>query len=276
MNRSLIALALAGVLGLGAIAQVRAGTVYLMNDEEIDGEIVDVGVDYVVIKVGGGKQSIPLRDVRDVEFRPGESIWEKKLKTALQRSKDTRERERREKAGLPPTPPPVPIPLPRPTPIEPLSPQPVIDTSRLPNLFESEKYHFSLRYPSAFKTAEPESTFFTFKDDLGGLPWSFNVTYFDTGEESDFDLLRNRAQGQLDLLKPHYQQRGKQKLQVGRFGGERTTGIYERAGRSIRHDQIVVPTRRGVLVIHFFSPGATLDDNAVPDVEAVIGSLQID
>src|SRR5207237_6886786 len=142
------------------------------------GEIVDVGVDYVVIKVPGGKQSIPLREVRDVEFRPGESIWEKKLRTALQRQKEAREKERREKAGLPPTPPPVPIPLPTPTLVEPIRPQPVIDTSRLPNLYENERYHFRIRFPAAFKNAEPDPSFITFKDELGAVPWSFNVTYF--------------------------------------------------------------------------------------------------
>ena len=108
----------------------------------------------------------------------------------------------------------------------------------------------------------------------GRAAWSFNVTWFDAAEEAEYETVRSRAQSELERL-PHYRARSRQPLDVGRYTAERTIGLYERSGRAIRHDQVVCPTRRGVLILHFFSPGATLEENAVPDVEAVISSLEV-
>ncbi len=273
---------IAGALlcGAAAIRPAEAGTVYLLNDEEIDGEILDVGVDYVVIKVPGGKQSIPLREVRDVEFRPGESLWEKKLKDALQRAKEARAAElaARRASGqgkviAPPTGPVTPSVPVEPPPIA-IEPPPKFDPTRLGAFFQSDRYQFSLRYPAAMAQLEPEETFVTFRDDKGNVGWSFNVTYFESADDVDYEIVRSRAHGELEKI-PHYRARTRRGFSVGRYSAERTTGLYERAGKSFRHDQVVVPTRRGVLLLHFFSPGATMDEAAVPDVDGVIASLEV-
>lgn len=271
---------LAGALALQPRA-AEAGTVYLLNNEEIDGEILDVGVDFVVIKVPGGKQSIPLREVRDVEFRPGESLWEKKLKDALQRAKEARAAELAAKRAsqqprvIAPRPGPMPPPTagdPIPLPIVPDTPH--FDPTRLGAFYESERYQFQLRYPSGMQPAEPEEAFVTFRDGGGAVTWSFNVTYFDISMDVDYDLIRSKAQAELERI-PHYRARSRRPFSIGRYAAERTTGSYERGSRSIRHDQVVVPTRRGVLLIHFFSPGATMEENSVPDVDGVISSLEV-
>jgi hypothetical protein len=272
-----------------AVPAASAGTVILLNDEEIDGEILDVGVDFVVIRVPGGRQSIPMREVRDVIFRAGESMWEQKLKTALARAKEEKDRLRRQRldeekrrieeelrrAGVSAEattgasaapPPPVSIPIP-------------IGTTNLPpevlrlgGVHDGE--HYFVRFPGGFHVSAVDADYATFQDDRGATPWTFNITFFHRRDEGDYEAIRTRAQNELERV-PLYRAKSRGNISVGRETAERTLGLYERLGRAVRHDQVVVPCTAGTLVIHFFSPGATMEEGAVPDIEAVIKSLVV-
>jgi hypothetical protein len=263
-------LAAAALLALPA----RAGTVILMNGEEIDGDVLDVGVDFVTLRVGGGRVQYPLRDVRDVEINGNSSIYEKQLKTALDRSRaeEDAKREQKRQQVLPP-PPQHKAPPQIPVGAAPSFKMPNTDTSRLTGFFDGgDRYQFTVRYPAALQQGEPDTGFLTFKDPRGQLPWTFDITYFDV-TDADYETVRSRAQGELERIQ-FYKPRSRSTVMVGVTPCERTIGFYERGSHAIRHDQLVVPTRRGVLLIHFFSPGATLDDNAVPDVDLVIQSIE--
>lgn len=268
-------LAIIPLLVAGALLALpaRAGTVILMNGEEIDGDVLDVGVDYVTLRVGGGRVQYPLRDVRDVVVNGSSSVYEKQLKTALDRSRAEEEARHNDKLkqNLPPpraTPAPLPIPIGKSN-----ITLPNTDTSRLTGFFDGgDRYQFTIRFPGGLQQNEPDTGFLTFKDPRGQLPWTFDITYFDV-TDADYETVRSRAQGELERIQ-FYKPRSRSTVMVGVTPCERTIGFYERGSHAIRHDQLVVPTRRGVLLIHFFSPGATLDDNAVPDVDLVIQSIE--
>lgn len=276
-TRLTIAGALLAAATLLALPDARAGTVYLMNGEEIDGDVLDVSVDSVTIRVGGGRVSYPLREVRDVEIRPGASIYERKLKDALDRAKQAKEAERAAKATQnQPKKPPAPLPVGNaPHLITPDVAPTQVDMGRSGILFDNDRYRFALHYPATLQQGEPEPAFLTFQDLRGVAQWSFNVTYFGDEDSVDWDNLRARSQAELDRLTPHYRALRRSTIGIGRFNVERTTGFYERANHAIRHDQLIAPTSRGVLVFNFFSPGASTDANGVPDVEAVIRSIEL-
>jgi len=269
------------VAALAAPATVAwGGTVYLLNNEEIEGEILDVGVDFVVVRVPGGRQSIPLREVRDVEFRSGESMWEKKLKDALARAKAQRDAERagrrdRELSEIKRIVPvgntggsaaaPVAVPV-----MGSGSGVGTIDLARFSGTFDSDKIF--VRFPATFQPNQVDGSYITFKEDRASSAWTFNMTFFNGRDEGDYDAIRGRAQNELERI-PLYHARQRLPISIGQRAAERTIGLYERNGRAVRHDQIVVPASSGVFVIHFFSPGATMDEGAVPDVDTVIKSI---
>jgi hypothetical protein len=286
---------LAGVLALAPLfapGRARAGTIYLLNGEEIDGEIVGCDAEEVTLKYRFGQQRINLREIRDVEFRPGESLWEGRVREALDASRkraaeESARRLAEKLAGqtATPTPPPTPLPVP---PVEPPPPRPKPDYQPPPiappeeivkrtfgSTLESSEWGFTVHYPAGWAAREEEKDFFTFRDprDTARTMWSFDLTAI--GDyEADYSTVVERATLELDAI-GRYHVKARRPVRIGRIEGQRTTGVFEKDGRAVRHDQVIVHIRRGVLVIHFFSPGAPLDESGVPDVEGVLAALEL-
>jgi hypothetical protein len=285
MNARLFLAAAAVALGAAiSLPRASAGTVYLQNGEEIDGEVTGVDAEQVTLKYKNGTMRIALREVQDIEFRPGESIWEDAVKKALENSR-RREREEAQRRLLakysdqgtkPPQPQSEPPPQPQTRFVPPPIVPPEITVRGFTGLFESREWGFTIHFPAAWEAREAERGFFTFRDprDAARAVWSFDVTAFDE-LEADYATIVDRARKMLDGL-PSYEVRTRGKhLTIGRCEGERTTGMFQRDGRVVRHDQVIVKTRRGVLVFHFFSPGAPSGESGVPDVESVIGAMEV-
>lgn len=284
MNRYLRSLPVALVLTLAVAGAAYAGTIYLLNGEEIDGEIVDVGADEVTIKYRFGNMRINLREVRDIELRAGESIWETKIREALEVSRRKAAEdsarlleEKLRRRGVDPH---ATAAVPSPWPVEP-PPAPRVEPPRpaarmFANVFESEAWGFKIRYPRNWEAREEAPGFFTFRDprDASRTSWSFDVTAFDAIEAS-YERVAAEARAQLERLPGYrFEARG-MTLDLWRLGGERTVGVYEKDGRAIRHDQVLLKTRRGTLLLHFFSPGAPLEAGGVPDVEGVLTAMEV-
>jgi hypothetical protein len=282
----LSALALALAAALPAAPRAEAGTIYLLNGEEIDGEIVAIDAEEVTIKFHNGNVKINLREVRDVELRPGESIWQTQVQRALEASRRKMAEESARKlaarlgaqagAAAPAlggeAAPPVRSSL------APPSAPPSFEESlrNFVGKLASERWGFAIRYPGSWQAGEAEDGFFTFHDprDAARAMWSFDVTAFDDFE-ADFTTVAERAARELEALDGYRFRSRSRPVRIDHQDGERTVGVYEKDGRAIRHDQVIVKTRRGVLLIHFFSPGAPLDDGGVPDVEGVIASIEL-
>jgi hypothetical protein len=282
---AIAAAALAGAIVIAPAA--RAGTIYLLNGEEIDGDILGVTADEVTIKYGFGSMRINLREVRDIELRTGESVWEKEIKNALENSRRlmNEESKRRLAGRLKGEEPPPSGPKPAgaqdkargstlaPKPGTPAAPPPA--TRRFGRLFESAEWGFRLGYPVQWEPREAARGFFTFRDphDTGRTSWSFAVTAFDD-TEGNFEAIVARAERELGRL-AHYKVVSRRGYSIGRGEGQRTVAVYEKGGHAIRHDQVIARGRRGVLIFDFFSPGAPLDEGGVPEVEGVLASVEI-
>jgi hypothetical protein len=65
-----------------------------------------------------------------------------------------------------------------------------------------------------------------------------------------------------------------QEVKISRWDAERTSGMFEKDGVRIRHEQLIIdgPFSR-LFLLHFFAPGYGEGD--VPEFEAVIRSLDI-
>src|SRR5437868_6726370 len=88
-SRSAIAIALlAGACALGP-APARAGTIYLLNGEELDGEVVGVTAEEVTLRHPYGTQRVSLLEIRNLQIgsHSDESIWKKQVQDALANSR---------------------------------------------------------------------------------------------------------------------------------------------------------------------------------------------
>lgn len=284
-RRSFAALAIA-LAALIALPRAIAGTIYLLNGEEIDGDIVGCDAEEVTLKFRFGQQRINLREVRDVEFGPGESLWEGQVRRALEASRKRAQEESARKLaeklaaqGLkPPAARTEPAPaVERPTYIPPpIAPPDLAEKRTYRGTFESTEWGFTIHYPAGWTAKEEDKDFFTFRDprDTVRAVWSFDVTAI-SDFDADLPSIVERATKELDALGARYHVRARRAVKIGHYEAQRTIGLFEKDGRAVRHDQVIVRVRRGILVIHFFSPGALLDDGGAPDVEGVLASMEL-
>ncbi|RME75004.1 MAG: hypothetical protein D6776_04115 [Planctomycetota bacterium] len=278
--------ALTSVLLLAALpGAARAATVVLLNGEEVQGELLDVEPSELTLRVGRGLVHIELRQVRDVLLAGGESVWERRLRTAL---RESREAGRRRRAGqlaraleaaAAETPGPAASDRPDETATRgaarriDLPPQPGEQLS-FSGHFRDEQSGIALRFPLGWEAKREDEGFWTFRDprpDAVGI-WRFDLTLFDRVEEP-YDVVAPAARRQLEQL-AHYRIARRETVQLGLFLGEHIVGLYDHDGVVVRHDQVVIESRRHVVVFMFFTPGHAETDDEVPEVAAVLRSVE--
>ncbi len=261
---------LVGTSSTGALA----GTVYLKNDEEIDGAIVEIAEDEVVLGYPFGILRIDLRYVARIELLGSETRFLADVDRGLERARRRAELEStdpfRPIAGSTapprPTPPPTP-PVPAPTPPAP-APSPSAQPTRsaaeaLGARFESGKLGFSIDYPPIWTVAEepPGSNFLTFRDRRPGASsrWRFNVTGFPVGEAA-YPVVSSAADKERRTLDGYTLVRSDPSPLAG-APCLRTIGTVDRSGQAtLRHDMIVVDNGPfGTLVFQFFTEGAPVE-----------------
>jgi hypothetical protein len=287
-RRLVSAIAFGAALALGGAARVEAGTIYLLNGQEIDGEIIGVNAEEVTIKYGFGSMRINLREVRDIELRPGESVWEKEIRNALENSRRLAQEEfkrrlaqRPASAAQPGASPAQSSPGPeRVVPSDRTAgarPSSTVPSARkfAGRVFETEAWGLRFNYPVGWEAKEAANNFFTFRDgrDAARTSWSFCVTGFDE-IEIRHEALVARAERELARVSGYRVVR-RNAFELDGNQALRTTGIYERDGAVIRHDQVIVRARRGTIIFDIFSPGAPLDRNGVPEVEGVLSTVEV-
>ncbi len=260
---------------------VRAANVVLMNGEEIHGELLEVSTDEVVLRIGGGLVRVALRDVQDVRLNSGESVWEQELRVAIRKSRDAlrheatarlaAELERRAREGSAAA-----------TKAaehgdegQVVAPAATGTRLRFSGRFRSPHSGLALRYPLQWQVEQPEPGYITFRDprpDAVGI-WRFNVTVFDR-VETDLAEVTKTAHEELARLS-NYRTVRTERVRVGVHPGEHTVGMYEDVSGTVRHDQVVIETQRNVIVLEFFTPGYPSADGEVPEVAAVLASLEL-
>ncbi|GIW73422.1 MAG: hypothetical protein KatS3mg102_2964 [Planctomycetota bacterium] len=272
--------------GAAAAGSAAAATVELLNDERIEGELLDVDAVEVTLRVKSGIVRIPLRDVRDVRLASGELAWEHRLRRAIERTRQQlrAEAERRLVEGLREASGSRRGPAAEASGAEAggsaarLFGAPPAGANRFAGLFEDEDHGIRLRYPGHWAVERPAPGYFTFRDprpDATGS-WSFNLTVFDR-VEVDFSGLTERARLVLEHLPDyHVARRGEGQLGAGGYRAEHTVGLYDDgAGRVIRHDQVVIEARRALVVFEFFSPGVVQTEGELAEVQSVLASLEL-
>ncbi|MFC1705590.1 hypothetical protein ACFL59_02065 [Planctomycetota bacterium] len=296
-RRTGIVLALAGSVALALVlgwgADVSAGTVHLLNGQVIEGRIVDVTTEHVTVQVRAGSSfgysRILLTEVMDIQLDSGESVYAQRVHTALKQVRtevakeakakkeirdlmkgartgeeadDEEEQEETEEQSTEST------------------------TAQNPNLmgisfgevYEHRLHGFRVRYPVRWgKPKSPGAKYVVFRDgrpEARGL-WSFNITIFERWElKGKFDELVKHTTAELESHKDYYRVLSSGPAKITTTRSQRTSGIFEKKGTIIRHEQLIIETRREeLLLFHFFAPGA--GEGPVPEFEAVIQSIEL-
>lgn len=229
---------------------LQAATIVLHKGGKIRGKLVKMDTTAIRLVVGStGRLSVDSTEVKDIEFTTQEerAEWEsqwlqlrKELAKAATAGHNT-------------------------------APSTETQYKSFVKRFVNRKASVELRYPDQFVAEMIETNYFTFYDPRWVTRrWSFNLTRIPS-HEAGFDQVVREAAALLQGL-AGYRLHRQMRADIGKRA-QHTTGLFDNGQDLIRHDQVIVEDKVGLLVLHFFHPGATLDDDVGGSVDRVLTSL---
>ncbi|MFC1706112.1 hypothetical protein ACFL59_04710 [Planctomycetota bacterium] len=253
------------VVALAGLSE--AGTVHMANGDVVRGEIVDLDAEYVTVLVksgsSAGRTRIRLSEVSDILLDSGQSIFKKDISELIKRvqPKSAAPGEGGQQTSKSQS--------------EDEDPGKQADKVfvEFSGTYSDMLHGFRLSYPNKWGKPKPLAmNYLVFQDPRAGGFWSFNVTIFERFETTFADLAKT-AKGE---LKSHSEyrvlSRSNWASKRGDLNGERTRGWITGDDRTIRHEQLIVETDTGILLmLNLFS--ASAGEGPVPEFEAVIRSL---